>query len=260
MRVTLFTSNQPRHLSLASKLSSIAEEVFCIQECNTVHPGQVDDFYKKSNIMQNYFQRVMKSEKDLFGEISFLPVNVRTLSIKSGDLNGIEDTVLEEALKADIFIVFGASYIKGWLIDFLIDKKALNIHLGISPYYRGTACNFWAMYDDNPSHVGATIHYLSKGLDNGRILFHALPLVKDSTDPFFFTMKSVLASHEALIYNLRRNKIFQLESFEQDKKKEIRYSRNKDFDDYVAKEFLQRDLVMSNVDFNYPDLVKPFFF
>ena len=73
MRITLFTSNQPRHLSLANKLSSISEEVFCVQECTTVHPGKVEDFYKKSDIMQNYFQRVMNSEKELFGDISFSP-------------------------------------------------------------------------------------------------------------------------------------------------------------------------------------------
>ena len=133
MRITLFTSNQPRHLSLANKLSSISEEVFCVQECTTVHPGKVEDFYKKSDTMQNYFQRVMNSEKKLFGDISFSPKNLRTLSIKSGDLNGIDDTVFKEAMSADIFVVFGASYIKGWLVDFLIEKKALNIHLGISP-------------------------------------------------------------------------------------------------------------------------------
>tara|TARA_B100000575_G_scaffold290234_1_gene293519 strand:- start:2249 stop:3031 length:783 start_codon:yes stop_codon:yes gene_type:complete len=259
MRITLFTSNQPRHLSLANKLSSISEEVFCVQECTTVHPGKVEDFYKKSDIMQNYFQRVMNSEKELFGDISFSPKNLRTLSIKSGDLNGIDSNVFKEALRSDIFVVFGASYIKGWLVDFLIEKKALNIHLGISPYYRGTACNFWALYDENFSHVGSTIHYLSKGLDNGRILFHALPLVKESTDPFYFTMKSVFAAHEALFFHLKNSNIFELDSFEQDKSKEVRYSRNRDFDDLVAKEFLDRNIVLPNKGFNYPELVQPFF-
>ena len=80
--------------------------------------------------------------------------------IKQGDLNSLEKD-LNFALKSDLFIVFGSSFIKNeWLINFLI-KKAINIHMGLSPFYKGSSCNFWALYD-NPEHVGATIHYLSR--------------------------------------------------------------------------------------------------
>ena len=58
------------------------------------------------------------------------------------------------------------------MADFLLKKKAINIHMGISPYYRGADCNFWAIYDKNPSLVGATIQLLSKKLDYGLILYH----------------------------------------------------------------------------------------
>lgn len=44
MKITVFTSNQPRHLSLVEKLASIADTVFVIQECNTAFPGKVADF------------------------------------------------------------------------------------------------------------------------------------------------------------------------------------------------------------------------
>ena len=33
--------------------------------------------------------------------------------------------------------------------------------MGVSPYYRGCDCNFWALYDNNPHLVGATIHICS---------------------------------------------------------------------------------------------------
>lgn len=46
--------------------------------------------------------------------------------------------------------------------------------MGLSPYYRGTDCNFWALYDKKPQYVGATIHLLSKGIDSGPTLYHAL--------------------------------------------------------------------------------------
>ena len=86
--------------------------------------------------------------------------------------------MLNSFLKSDMYIVFGSSFIKGELANFLIKKKAINIHMGVSPYYRGTDCNFWALYDNNPHLVGATIHFLSKGLDNGPILYHAMSKIR----------------------------------------------------------------------------------
>ena len=67
MRITVFTSNQPRHISLIKNLALIADEVFAIQECNTVFPGQVEDFFKRSDVMQNYFSNVIDAEKEVFG-------------------------------------------------------------------------------------------------------------------------------------------------------------------------------------------------
>ena len=115
---------------------------------------------------------------------------------------------MEPALKSDLFIVFGSSYLKGWLVNFLIDRKAINIHMGISPYYRGSSCNFWALYDNKPSYVGATIHTLSKGLDNGDIIFHCLPKFTDGIDSFEFSMKSVAAAQEELFRSIENEEIF----------------------------------------------------
>ena len=68
MKITLFSSNQPRHLNLARELSSIADTVYFVSEVNTVFPGKIGDFFKKSEIMQDYFQRVIDAERKVFGE------------------------------------------------------------------------------------------------------------------------------------------------------------------------------------------------
>ena len=68
MKVTIFSSNQPRHLNIAKEFSKICDSVFLVSEVNTVFPGQVNDFYKKSEIMQTYFQNVIQSERNIFGE------------------------------------------------------------------------------------------------------------------------------------------------------------------------------------------------
>ena len=259
MKITLFSSNQSRHLNLAREISSIADTVYFVSEVNTIFPGKINDFYKKSETMQYYFQRVIDAERKVFGEIGFMPSNVKTLSMKSGDLNLASTTQLTNALESDVYIVFGASYIKGWLIDFLVDRGALNIHMGISPYYRGSSCNFWALYDGNPSYVGATIHMLSKGLDSGNILFHCVPKLFKNDSLFDFTMRSVAVAHKGLVEAVTSGEIFSMPKVKQDKTLEIRYTKNADFTDSVASEFLDKNIDIHSNDFKYPNLLNPLF-
>ena len=112
MKITVFTSNQPRHIALINRLSSISDTTYAVMECNTVFPGLVQDFFKKSETMKQYFSNVMSAERKLFGDLSFMNSNVRSLSIKSGDLNFIIKEQLQEALDSYVYVVFGASYIK----------------------------------------------------------------------------------------------------------------------------------------------------
>jgi len=247
MKITIFTSNQPRHLNFVNLLSNLGAEVYAVLECNTVFPGQVSDFFKKSESMKKYFTKVLSAEKKIFGQISFSHTMQRTLSIKSGDLNLLDKNVLASALKSDIYIVFGSSYIKGWLIDFLVENRALNIHMGVSPYFRGSSCNFWALYKNKADLVGATIHMLSKGLDSGDMLYHALPTLDGCDNAFDFTMKSVQVAQESLCQKIEEKTIFDLPRQKQDKTREISYTRNEHFNDYVVDDFLGRSTIIKDI-------------
>lgn len=264
MKITVFTSNQPRHLALVSKLASISDTTYAILECNTIFPGKVQDFFKKTEVMKRYFENVMKAEKSLYGDVTFSKNNIKTLSIKSGDLNLLNQEQLEGALDSDLYVVFGASYIKGWLIDYLVARKAINIHMGISPYYRGSSCNFWALYDSKPDYVGSTIHLLSKGLDTGPMLYHAIPKL-ENCNPFEFTMKSVEAAQQSLVERIISNQIVDFIPQLQDKTLEIRYTRNSDFTDSVAEEFLGRNLDNDSLSKQLkngirPKLISPYYY
>lgn len=239
MKITVFTSNQPRHTSLVDALADVAEEVFAVRECNTVFPGQVDDFFRKSEIMQRYFQRVIAAEGEVFGPVRFNAANVRQLPIKMGDLNTLTLEQLAPALQSDYYITFGCSYIKGPLCEHLVAARAVNLHMGLSPYYRGSSTNFWPMYDNQPEYVGATIHLLTAGLDSGPMLFHAVPAPAEE-DPFVYGMRSVQVAHRAVVERLAAGELFAAEPVEQDKSKQVRYTRNRDFTDEVADEYLNR--------------------
>lgn len=238
--ITVFTSNQPRHLRLIIELSKVYENVFAVIECNTVKPGINKDFFNNSAPMKTYFSKVTNSEREIFGEITFLPKNVSTLVLKMGDLSNINIDVLSPSLKSEDFVVFGSSFIKGILVDILIEKRCLNIHMGISPFYRGSSCNFWALYNEDYKYVGATILLLNKGLDSGEILFHCLPSFEKNL--FNYTMKSVKSAQLGLLSKLKDRTIFEMTPFKQEKKLEISYTRNYDFNDKVALEFLNKKI------------------
>lgn len=249
MKITVFTSNQPRHVALINRLANAAEVIYAVQEVSTVHPGTVSDFYGNSETMHRYLSNVRSAEDLFFPNQRFTSSKVKTFACKSGDLNRLSKSDLEDALDSDLYVVFGSSFIKGWLCDFLVRKSAINLHMGLSPYFRGAACNFWAMYDQLPNYVGATWHYLSSGLDSGPMLFHSIPKFEDE-DAFGFTMKAVLAAQEDLISNLEEISRGAFPGIPQEKHLQIRYSRYTDFNDETAKEFLQRDnshLVLSDM-------------
>jgi len=240
LNVTLFSSNQPRHLALAETLAEISEKVYYVEECQTFFPGRFeDDLFRVSPVMQDYMYKVLCAEREVFGVPRFLGGRVEHLALKVNELSNLDMDVLAPALQSDVYIVFGASYIKGPLADFLVRHRAINIHMGVSPYYRGSSCNFWAMYDNRPELVGATIHLLSKGLDSGAILFHALPAAVAS-DPFLLGMNAVKSAHNAVVNYLKGSQIGTMAPVTQDKRLEIRYTRHFDFTDGVAAEYLAR--------------------
>lgn len=237
MKITVFTSNQPRHIALAETLASVADEVFVVLESNTVFPGEIPDFFRKSPVMQEYMSRVTGAERAVFGPVRPLPARTRAMALRMGDVSRVPLDAFGPALDADLFVVFGASYIKGPLIDHLVARRALNIHMGVSPFYRGSSCNFWALHDGRPDYVGGTIHLLSKGLDSGAMLRHAVP-GPDAVDPFLLGMLGVRAAHEALLESIRAGELDALTPVTQDKSLEMRYSRHAEFTDEVAQAYL----------------------
>jgi len=53
----------------------------------------------------------------------------------------------------------------------------INMHLGLSPYYRGSGTNFWPLYNNEPEYIGVTIHKIDPGIDTGSIVHQGQPEV-----------------------------------------------------------------------------------
>ena len=255
MKITVFTSNQPRHNYLINELSKIASKLFVIQEVKTIFPGMLNSHYIPSKIKHNYFKKVINAEKNIFKNKHInISNNLSYLSIQLGDLNFIKLSSIKSFLNSDIYIIFGSSYIKSELIDFLIKNKAINIHMGVSPYYKGTDCNFWSMYDQNYNLTGATIHLINKNLDSGPILYHAMSEKFDN--PFIYSMSTVKSAVDSLVNKIFDNSIFKIKPTIQRKNKLIRYSKKNQFTDEIIIKFLKKDFRFQKINKN--KLISPY--
>ena len=128
--------------------------------------------------------------------------------------------------------------------------------MGVSPYYRGTDCNFWALKDQNPHLVGSTIHMLSKGLDSGSVLYHAMSNIK--SDPFIYTMSTVKSAFYSIVERIKNESIFQIKPEKQDKSLQVRYSKKIDFNENVIQDYLSKKVDLSKK-FDNSLLKDPFF-
>ena len=259
MKVTLFTSNNHRHNYFINLLSNFCDELWVVQECKTLFTGKSDEKYENKNIIEKYFTKVLDAQNKIFKKeyVNKNIKNIKTLPILSGELNKLPLSYLNDFLKSDIYIIFGSSYIKGELVDFLVKQKAINIHAGVSPYYRGNDCNFWALYDDNPHLVGSTIHLLSKELDGGPMLYHAMSNLK--TNPFEYTMSTVKSAFHSIAERIKDGSIFTIKPLVQDGVKEIRYTKKIDFNEEVVREYFKKKIDLNSKRFNNSLLKDPFF-
>ena len=72
-------------------------------------------------------------------------------------------------MKADYLLTYGCSIIKNPILKHF-KQNSINIHLGLSPYYLGSATNFWPFVNDELQFVGVTFMKLEDGIDDGPII------------------------------------------------------------------------------------------
>lgn len=89
--------------------------------------------------------------------------------IKKGAINDLPIVEKIGQQNADLLVCYGASLINPKLIE-IYDKNFLNVHLGISPYYKGSGTNIFPIIDKRPEMVGATFMYIDQGIDTGNII------------------------------------------------------------------------------------------
>jgi methionyl-tRNA formyltransferase len=76
---------------------------------------------------------------------------------------------LLEQLQPGIVVVNGTRIISKKILA-CTNAVFINMHVGITPWYRGSHGGYWALYNNDVENFGTTIHIVDGGVDTGRIL------------------------------------------------------------------------------------------
>lgn len=227
MRVTVFTSNQPRHVALLASLCGAGYDVRAVIEPKSWLPG------KDSPAMARYWREVQDAERQIFGGPTLMPCPV--VCLRPGELS--EAPLPDSVREADRFVVFSSSYIRGALMERL-RSVALNLHVGIAPELRGSAPNMWAFHLGRPDLIGAQVQRLSDKLDAGDILREVR--APEQGDGYFLrSMRAVRLGIDALVALLASPEPWEPVRVN-DPGQLVNYSRHADFTEGVADAMLAR--------------------
>jgi len=111
------------------------------------------------------------------------PIPTKTI-VNVNSINDDNISKLINQMSPDIIFVNGTRIISKKIIK-TSNVKMINIHVGITPKYRGVHGGYWALYNDDIANFGTTVHYIDSGIDTGNIIAQAT--TKISTKDNFVT-------------------------------------------------------------------------
>ena len=175
MKVVLLTSDSLRHKYIAHCLNEQLDLALIVTEEKSPAIESTDSLNESdAQFVDEHFKGRAASEQHYFGEYINFPDKVVHKEVKHGAINS--DAVYELICnyEPDRIILFGTSIIKNPLLS-AFDHKIINLHLGLSPYFKGSATNLFPIYHKQLECIGATIHVATAKVDEGPILHQLRP-------------------------------------------------------------------------------------
>jgi hypothetical protein len=96
-------------------------------------------------------------------------------------VNGTETRAILGNIQPRVVVVTGTGIIGKRLLS--LGATFINIHVGITPRYRGVHGGFWAIVEGRPDLAGVTVHQVDAGIDTGAVLGQAAIKV-DAADTY----------------------------------------------------------------------------
>jgi len=177
-----------------------------------------------------------KTESEMFAGNDYFQADTLPVLYKEANLAYTYKVVKE--FNPELMFVFGSSIIKEPLLSLLPKGRFINLHLGLSPYYRGSGTNFWPFINQELDYVGSTLLSLDNGIDTGDIIAHVRPEFELTDNVHTIGCKVIKNSVGRLINIMEAvksgSKINMVKQWEAENPK---YYRNADFNEGILKTY-----------------------
>ena len=198
MKILYISGNHPRHFHYINTIKEKHSVAGYIMECREhmipEPPTDIAETDKKNFI--RHFKERNEAELRYFGEQT-VP-ECPTFEAAVDTLNSRESADFASSIRPDLALIFGAHLIKEPLLSAL-PSDTINLHMGLSPRYRGAATLFWPFYCLEPNYAGSTFHYIVSEPDAGNIIHQVVPELHSQDGIHDVACKTVLASaHDAV--------------------------------------------------------------
>ena len=184
MRIVLFTGSHKRHYFFHNEIIKNFKVVGVVHMLREEVNPQPDQNWSREHIelFKTHFENRSKIEDEYFGNLDQTIFNrITRLNVNRNELNSVKTLNFIKGLEFDVAMIFGVDIIKDPVFSELPFWK-INIHLGLSPWYKGAATLFWPFYFLEPQYAGATIHLIAPKADAGEIIHHSVPkLIENQT-------------------------------------------------------------------------------
>lgn len=202
VRILSITGDTPRHLYVHAPFvdnSSVVGAVLMERESMRPNPPESIAAVDRENFIRHFDER-HTVEHRTFGEVEGHELfhGLPTLAVDRKGLNSERTAAFIEELMPDIVLITGAGMIESWLIDQL-PEYTLNVHLGLSPWYRGAAGLFWPFYNLEPACAGATIHHIDALADTGPIVHQSVPELRPNDGVHDVAARTVVTVRNDLV-------------------------------------------------------------
>jgi len=196
-RVALLTGDGLRHRFVAQRLAQSTDLIAVISEAkSSIMPQSQLLESDERRIVERHFAERDQVEQQMLGDTLKFP-DTEMLRPANGTINSTGTLAWLQALNPDFVLLYGSSIIKPPLLDYY-DGRMINIHLGLSPYYRGSGTNFWPLVSREPECIGATIHLAAQDVDAGAILAQVRPAAEITDRAHELGTKTIIAALDLL--------------------------------------------------------------
>lgn len=234
MKVVLLTSDSLRHNYIAASLAKELELALIITERKSPNIQDTSSYGKKdAQFLADHFKARAESEERFFGKYQKFSKEIPLIQVPHGSINNEEVFNIINDAAPDLIVLFGTSIIKDPLLSSYKDR-IINLHLGLSPYYKGSATNLYPYLFDEPECIGATIHIASEKVDDGAILHQLRPDITETDNLHDIGNKVIKKAGELLPKVLKAYRDGNIKPVLQ--KGSGRLCRNKDVTAYVIRE------------------------